>query len=151
MCEPNGGELPTLPGQTVPSFPPAELAGGVLPRGQAAVRRLGQRSTHCRALWQTKRAPTSRPPAGSETARPGCPYRGPCGPVGLQDVVELPCRYPPIEKKIGLRYGTSQITHTATLNLWKLVIQRSSLLTKTTVAQIACTNIRMMASRPVRP
>ena len=92
-----------------------------------------------------------RQPGRSETARSGCPYRGPCGPVGLPQVVELTCRYPPIEKKIGLRYGTSQITHTATLNLWKLVIQRSSLLTKTTVAQIACTNIRMMASRPVRP
>ena len=25
--------------------------------------------------------------------------------------------YPPIEKKIGLRYGISQINHTATLNL----------------------------------
>lgn len=63
----------------------------------------------------------------------------------------LPCPYPPIEKKTGLKYGTSQIAHTATLNLWKLMIQRSSLLAKTTVAQTACTNIRVMATRPVTP
>ena len=54
-------------------------------------------------------------------------------------------------KKIGLRYGTSQITQTTTLNLWKSVIHFSSFLTRTIVAQTACNNIRMMASRPVRP
>ena len=76
-----------------------------------------------------------------------------CAPLTQKAIYGLGClkNYPPIPKIIGLKYGTSQISQTTTLNLWKLLIHRSSSLSKTIVAQTAWTNMRIMANNPVSP
>jgi len=45
--------------------------------------------------------------------------------------------------------GISQSAHTRMLNLWKLIAARSSLRSRTIVAQIAWTNMSKIAARPV--
>ena len=93
-----------------------------------------------------------RPQAGQSAACPGLiGYRSKRLLGTFHFAQPTACPYLLIARISGLKYGISQITHTTTLNLWKLVIKLSSLRTKTTVAQIACINIRMMASMPVSP